>query len=137
MLYSGIRSYWYGNETNDLDQFKNKFKQATQDEIKMYWSILKAESSKNFLMKLLKKVIDQKIPEVDYYRAIQQLVILERKMGTAANEYLEFGSTGAIEYFETKDGHHYFGEVYLKGTKNQKARDEKGIMFEKNGCILI
>ena len=70
MLYSGIRSDWYGDETNSLDQFKNKFKEATYDEIRMYEGILKAETSDNFLMKLLKKVIDQKIPEVDYYRAI-------------------------------------------------------------------
>ena len=52
-------------------------------------------------------------------------------MGIAANEYLEFGSTGAIEYYKTEDRDRYFGE------NNLKAGDAKGIMFYQDGRISI
>ena len=52
-------------------------------------------------------------------------------MGLAANEYLQFGSTGAIEYYKTVYGDHCFGE------SNQNGGTEKGIAFAKDGYIQI
>ena len=90
---------------------------------------LKAEDSENFLKKLIKEATDRKIPKVDWLT--EQLTILERKHGISANEYLEFGSTGTIEYFETAAGSHYVGE------KNWNGAHGKGIWFFKNGHIDI
>lgn len=49
-------------------------------------------------------------------------------MGIAANEYLEFGSDGAIKYFKT-------GQYDYFGFDNPIGRLSKGIMFAKDGKI--
>ena len=83
------------------------------------------------MWKLLKNAQDKKIPDLNVYWGIKQLVIFERKEGKSANEYLGFGSTGTIEYFKSTNGNHYFGE------KNSKGGHGKGIIFTKDGDINI
>lgn len=79
---------------------------------------LKAKDSENFLQKLIKEATDRK---VDWLT--EQLAMLESKIGISANEYLEYGSTGTIEYFEYADGNHYIGE------RNSNGGHGKGIYY--------
>ena len=66
----------------------------------MIFNVQNAENSNNFLWKILKFGIEGTVNPKVMTNLLSALVRFEKKSGKDTNDYLQFGSSGNIEYLD-------------------------------------